>query len=214
MFVEKHYRNNLPMYFTTEVGAAKNTTRMRLESGRRIRKQKGTIGSVYSRLPPVTSCAFYCRLRAFAAGRTTTYATKAHLNLDIATKFGAGASSCMLVPLSPLRGFVIGSCCADFFTCVRLRRAWLCDSAGAPMVGRVYNGALRPTDSGPVSVHPESKGKLASSEAGEGESDASGATAQGGGGVFRSGSTSRASSPTSLGPSGDAAAGYADFLPS
>ena len=117
-------------------------------------------------------------------------------------------------PLSPLRGFVIGSCCADFFTCVRLRRAWLCDSAGAPMVGRVYNGALRPTDSGSVSVHPECKGKLASSEAGEGESDASGATAQGGGGVFRSGSTSRASSPTSLGPSGDAAAGYADFLPS
>ena len=105
MFVEKHYRNNLPMYFTTEVGAAKNTTRMRLESGRRIRKQKGTIGSVYSRLPPVTSCAFYCRLRAFAAGRTTTYATKAHLNLDIATKFGAGASSRMRVPFVSVARF-------------------------------------------------------------------------------------------------------------
>ena len=50
---------------------------------------------------------------------------------------------------------------ADFGSCVKLKVAYLRNTLGVLQRQHLYNGPLRPTNTGPLAVHPECTGGLA-----------------------------------------------------
>ena len=218
VFVCHHVRTRKPQYHTTAVGAARNTERLRAQPGRRRPKEKGTPSRA-------------CRSLGFAAPWEASRASCVLLQLDSPRHTRAWRFCITILPPSSglVRPFSLlalrrcrvsctCACCADFGSCVRLKRAWLCDSRGTPFVGRLYNGPLRPTLAGAIDVDPACNGRFAETEGGAGESDqasdaasdaASDSPGEGAGALSPESSapSSRAASPSAAGSAGADAGG-------